>query len=63
LLSDARSRKMEKYEEIVKEAKAWLERNKDEIAYKYKVSKIEVDCSYIIISNLGMVPKRTEIDL
>jgi hypothetical protein len=53
----AREKKMDKYEEIVRDAKEWLERNKDDIAMKYKVNKIEVDCSYIIISNLGMVPK------
>jgi hypothetical protein len=41
----------------------WLERNKSEIAVKYKVINIEVDCSYIVISNLGRVPKETEVDL
>jgi hypothetical protein len=28
---------------------------------KYKVTNIEIDCSYIIISNLWMVPKETNI--
>jgi hypothetical protein len=27
------------------------------------MTNIEVDCSYIVISNLGMVPKETEVDL
>jgi Zn-dependent peptidase ImmA (M78 family) len=62
-LSEARRKKEEKYEGIVQEAKSWLERNKEEIAIKYKASKIMVDCHYIIISNLGMVPKSTETDL
>jgi hypothetical protein len=62
-LKVAREKKENKYGEIVKEAKMWLERNKDDIAIKYKVTKNEVDCNYIIISNLGMVPKATEVDL
>jgi hypothetical protein len=62
-LTEARNRKIDKYRDIVREAKEWLNRNKDEIAIKYKVSKIEVESSFIIISNLGMVPKSTEVDL
>jgi myosin-crossreactive antigen len=62
-LITVRRKKEKNYEEIVQEAKAWLERNKEEIAIKYKVSKIEVDFNCIIISNLGMVPKSTEVDL
>jgi hypothetical protein len=30
---------------------------------KYRVSSIDVDCNYIIILNLGIVPKKTENDL
>jgi hypothetical protein len=59
----ARGKKMDKYQDIVRDARQWLDRNKDDIAIKYKVIKIEVDCSYIVISNLGMVPKETEGDL
>jgi hypothetical protein len=62
-LSEARNRKEEKYVEIVKEANGWLNRNKEDISIKYKVTKISVDCHYIIISNLGMVSKATETDM
>jgi hypothetical protein len=62
-LTRAREKKEEKYGAIVDEAKGCLDWNKEEIAIKYKASKISVECHYIIISNLGMVPKRTETDL
>jgi hypothetical protein len=62
-LTEARNRKENKYVDIVKEASSWLNRNKEEIGIKYKATRITVECHYIIISNLGMVPKTTETDL
>jgi myosin-crossreactive antigen len=58
-LKAARQRKMNKYVDIITDAKSWLERNKEEISIKYKVSSIEVEYSYIIISNFGVVPRST----
>jgi hypothetical protein len=54
---------VKKYEPIIREAKEWLESNKEEIRIKYKVSNIDVDCKFVIISNLGVVPKSTEKDV
>jgi hypothetical protein len=63
ILKNARAKKVKKYEPIIREAKVWLERNKEEIGIKYKVSDIEVDCKFVIISNLGVVPKSAEEDV
>jgi hypothetical protein len=35
----------------------------EEIKIKYKVSKVKVSCRFIIISNLGVIPKETERDI
>jgi hypothetical protein len=59
-LNAARVKKEEKYKKIIKYADEWLKRNKEEIMLKYKVSDVGVKCNYVIISNLGIVPKATE---
>jgi hypothetical protein len=60
-MKTARGKKIDKYQDIMKDAKMWLERNKEEIAIKYKVTNIKVDCSYIIISNLERFHKRQKL--
>jgi hypothetical protein len=62
-LTVARIKKEEKYKKIIKAADDWLKRNKEEIMIKHKVSDVGVKCSYVIISNLGVVPKATELDV
>jgi hypothetical protein len=60
-LTVARIKKEEKYKEIIKAADEWLKRNKEEIMIKHKVSDVGIKCSYVIISNLGVVPKAKEL--
>jgi hypothetical protein len=62
-LTVARIKKEEKYKEIIKAADEWLKRNKEEIMIKHKVSDVGVKCSYVIILNLGVVPKTTELEV
>jgi hypothetical protein len=62
-LADARRRKTKKYEPIVKEANDWLQANLEEIQIKHRVSSVKVETKFIIISNLGVVPKETERDM
>jgi HSP90 family molecular chaperone len=61
-LKDARERKVKKYEPIVKEAKDWLMENSEEIKIKHKVTDINVNCKFIIISSMEIVPQETEDD-
>jgi hypothetical protein len=63
ILNAARVKKEEKYKKIISAAKNWLDRNKEEIMIKHKVSDDGVKCSYVIISNLGIVSKSTEADV
>jgi hypothetical protein len=62
-LAAARSRKIEKYEPIIKEAAQWLRENSEQICILHKVSDIRVVARYVIISSLGIVPKATEDDV
>jgi hypothetical protein len=62
-LNAARVKKEDKYKKIIKSAEEWLKKNKEEIMIKHKVSDVGVKCSYVIISNLGIVPKATEDDV
>jgi hypothetical protein len=62
-LKAAREKKIEKYEPIIKEARSWLAENQAEIKKKHKVSKINFNCKYIVISNLEIVPKTTKDDI
>jgi hypothetical protein len=62
-LFKARERKEEKYKDIFKEAEIWLKRNEEEINIKHKISKINVKCKYVVISNLGVISKNTEEDV
>jgi ribosome-interacting GTPase 1 len=59
----ARQKKEEKYKPIIKYAEDGLKRNNEEIRIKYKVQDVKVDCKYIIISNLGVVPDTTVKDV
>jgi hypothetical protein len=63
ILSDAKQKKIAKYEPIVMEAKEWLESTIDAIRIKHKVSNVNVKVEFVIISNLGVVPKETERDV
>jgi hypothetical protein len=54
-LTNARPKKVDKYKPIVDEAKIWLQENLDEIRIKRKVSNINVNCRFIVISNLGII--------
>jgi hypothetical protein len=62
-LKEARTKKEEKYKKIIEATNNWFKRNKEEIMIKHKVSNVGVKCSYVIISNLGVVPKVTELDV
>jgi hypothetical protein len=56
-------RKIEKYKQIIEEAKGWLQANREDICIKHKVSRVSVVVKLLIISNLGIVPKFTEDDV
>jgi hypothetical protein len=62
-LANAREKKETKYKPITSYAESWLKRNSEEIRIKYKVQEIKVDCKFIIISNLGVVPDTTVKDV
>jgi hypothetical protein len=62
-LAEARKKKIDKFDPIVNEAKTWLQENLEEIKIKHKVSNVNVDCKFIFISNLGIVPKETEREM
>jgi hypothetical protein len=54
---------VKKYEPIIEEANGWLQANLEEICIKHKVSRTSVDVKYVLISNLDIVPKSTEVDV
>jgi hypothetical protein len=59
-LVDVRRKKKEKYGPISREANEWLHDNFVGIRIKHKVSDVNVNCRFKIISNLGIVPKATK---
>jgi myosin-crossreactive antigen len=63
ILSEARQKKIAKYESIVKEVKELLESNTDDIRIKHKVSSVNVKAKFVTISNLEVVSKETERDV
>jgi hypothetical protein len=62
-LTEARKKKIDTCDPIVTEAKIWLQENLEEIRIKHKVSNVVVNCKFIVISNMGIVPKKTERDM
>jgi hypothetical protein len=57
-LVEARKKKIDDYDPIVIEAE-----NLAEIRIKHKVSNVTVDCKFIVISNLDIIPKEIENDM
>jgi hypothetical protein len=57
-LAESRNTKIDKYDPIVNEAE-----NLAEIRIKHKVLNANVDCKFVVISNLDIVPKEIESDM
>jgi hypothetical protein len=57
-LAEARNTKIDKYDPIVNEAE-----NLAEIRINYKALNANMDCKFIVISNLDIIPKEIENDM
>jgi hypothetical protein len=62
-LAEARKTKIDKYDPIVNVAKTWLQEKIEEIRIKYKVSNVNVNCKFIVTSNLGIVREETKREM
>jgi hypothetical protein len=43
--------------------KTWFQEKLSEIRIKHKISNVNVDCKFIVISNLNIVPKETKREM
>jgi hypothetical protein len=62
ILEEASMKKIKKYESIKNYAERCLKDNEEMIRMKYQVKEIRMSCRYVVIGNLGIVPKTTEVD-
>jgi hypothetical protein len=61
--ANVRTKIEDKYKPIIDEANEWLQENIENIRIKHKVSSVNVRAKFVIISNLGIVPRTTEKDV
>jgi hypothetical protein len=59
-LDEAREKKVKKYENIVGDIERWLKDNEEEIKINHHVQGTSVNCRYIIISNLGVIRRKSK---
>jgi hypothetical protein len=62
-LANARTKKENKYKPIIYQDNKWLQANIENIRIKHQVSSVNVRAMFVIISNLGIVPRATEKDV
>jgi hypothetical protein len=62
-LDETKAHKGEKYKDIVGDVEKWFKDNEEVIKIKHHVQIASLNYKFIIISNLGVAPKKTEEDM